>query len=109
MERTKSRTCRRLDMGDWIDDLFDGNAKNDYADHIENARRLAARLCRTTTLEVEEKDEIIGMLLDYDTPMNVDEIQDIIVRMQINQQDPMQFYAPSKREIASFIKKVCDL
>jgi hypothetical protein len=41
--------------------------------------------------------------------MNVDEVQDIIVRMQINQQDPMQFYAPSKREIASFIKKVCDL
>jgi len=41
--------------------------------------------------------------------MTTDEIQDVIVRLELNQQDPMQFYAPSKREIGTFIKKVCDL
>ena len=48
-------------------------------------------------------------LLDFDIELTSDEVQDIIVRAQLNQQDPMQFYAPSKREIAAFIKKITDI
>ena len=96
-------------MGDWIDDMFDSSPEHDYTDPNHNARKYAARLVRSSTLDREEQDELTSTLLDYSIEMDSDEVQDVIVRMQLNQQDPMQFYAPSKREIAAFIKKVCDL
>lgn len=98
-------------MGDWIDDMFDeSEAKpHDYANAEHNARKYAARLVATAALSHEEKDDLTEMLLDYNYDMTTDEIQDVIVRMQLNQLSPMQFYAPSKREISAFIKKVCDL
>lgn len=96
-------------MANWIDELFDCGPENDYSNVHHNSRRFAVSLCRTTTLSKEEQDELIDTLLDFDIEMTTDEIQDVIVRLQMNQQDPMQFYAPSKREIAAFIKKVSDL
>ncbi len=96
-------------MGDWIDDMFDESVPHDYSDPNHNSRKFAARLVRSSTLDHEEKEDLIDLLLDYTEPMDTDEVQDVIVRMQLNQQDPMQFYAPSKREIGDFIKKVCDL
>lgn len=96
-------------MGDWIDDMFDEAPEHDYANANHNARRFAARLVRSSVLSHEEKDELIDTLMDYNISMDTDEIQDIIVRMQLNQQDPINYYAPSKREIRDFIKKVCDL
>jgi len=96
-------------MSDWIDELFDCGPENDYSNVHHNSRRFAVRLCRTSTLDKHEQDELIDTLLDFDIEMTTDEIQDVIVRLELNQQDPMQFYAPSKREIGTFIKKVCDL
>lgn len=93
-------------MSDWIDELFDCGPENDYSNVYYNSRRFAVRLCRTSTLMLEEQDELIDQLLDFDIEMTSDEIQDIISRLQLNQQDPMQFYAPSKKEINEFIKKI---
>jgi hypothetical protein len=93
-------------MSDWIDELFECGPENDYSNVYHNSRRFAARLCRTTTHTIEEQDELIEELLDFDIEMTSDEIQDIISRLQLNQQDPMQFYAPSKKEINQFIKKI---
>lgn len=93
-------------MSDWIDELFECGPENDYSNVYQNSRRFAASLCRTTTLTIEEQDELIDELLDFDIEMTSDEIQDIISRLQLNQQDPMQFYAPSKKEINQFIKKI---
>lgn len=96
-------------MADWIDELFDCGPENDYSNVLHNSRRFAASLVRTTTLTKEEQEDLVDTLLDFDIEMNSSDIQDIIVRMQLNQQDPMQFYAPSKREISAFIKKITDL
>jgi len=93
-------------MSDWIDELFECGPENDYSNVYNNSRRFAVRLCRTSTLMIEEQDELIDQLLDFDIEMTSDEIQDIISRLQLNQQDPMQFYAPSKKEINEFIKKI---
>jgi hypothetical protein len=96
-------------MADWIDELFDCGPENDYSNVLHNSRRFAASLVRTTTLTKEEQDDLMDTLLDFDIELTSDEVQDIIVRAQLNQQDPMQFYAPSKREIAAFIKKITDI
>ena len=96
-------------MSDWIDELFDDSEAHNYANPYHNARKYAARLVERSTLDFEEKEDLVGRLLDYDVEMTSNEIQDIIVAMQLNKMDPMQQYAPSKREIAAFIKKVCDL
>jgi len=93
-------------MADWIDELFDCGPENDYSNVYHNSRRFAVRLCRSSTLDKEEQDDLIDTLLDFDIEMTSDEIQDVIVRLQLNQQDPMQFYAPSKKEINEFIKKI---
>jgi hypothetical protein len=96
-------------MADWIDELFDCGPENDYSNVLHNSRRFAASLVRTTTLSKEEQEDVVDTLLDFEIEMTADEIQDVIVRMQLNQQDPMQFYAPSKREINQFIKKITDI
>ena len=96
-------------MADWIDELFDCGPENDYSNVLHNSRRFAASLARTTTLSREEQEDVVDTLLDFEIEMTADEIQDVIVRMQLNQQDPMQFYAPSKREINQFIKKITDI
>lgn len=93
-------------MADWIDELFDCGPENDYSNVYHNSRRFAVSLCRTSTLAKEEQDELIDELLDFDIEMTSDEIQAVITRLQLNQQDPMQFYAPSKKEINEFIKKI---
>jgi len=93
-------------MADWIDELFDCGPENDYSNVYHNSRRFAVSLCRTSTLDKEEQDELIDELLDFDIEMTSDEIQAVITRLQLNQQDPMQFYAPSKKEINEFIKKI---
>jgi hypothetical protein len=96
-------------MADWIDELFDSGPENDKGNVLHNSRRFAASLVRRTTLSKEEQEDLVDTLLDFEIEMTADEIQDIIVRMQLNQQDPMQFYAPSKREINEFIKKITDI
>jgi hypothetical protein len=96
-------------MADWIDELFECGPENDYSNVLHNSRRFAASLVRTTTLSKEEQEDVVDTLLDFEIEMTADEIQDVIVRMQLNQQDPMQFYAPSKREINQFIKKITDI
>lgn len=93
-------------MADWIDELFDCGPENDYSNVYHNSRRFAVSLCRTSTLDKEEQDELIDELLDFDIEMTSDEVQAVITRLQLNQQDPMQFYAPSKKEINEFIKKI---
>ncbi len=93
-------------MADWIDELFEPASQCDYSNPMENSRRFAASLVRSSTLAHEEKDDIIDSLLDFTLDMTTDEIQDIIVRMQLNQLDPMNFYAPSKREINAHIRKL---
>lgn len=96
-------------MADWIDELFDCGPENDYSNVHHNSRRFAVSLCRTSTLMKHEQDELIDELLDFDIEMTTDEIQEVITRLQLNQMDPMQFYAPSKREIKDHIKKISDL
>lgn len=96
-------------MADWIDELFDCGPENDYSNVYHNSRRFAVSLVRTSTLSHEEQDELNDHLLDFDIEMTSDEIQDVITMLQLNQQDPMQFYAPSKREINNFIKKITDI
>lgn len=93
-------------MADWIDELFDVGPENDYSNVYHNSRRFAARLIRTTTLMTEEQDDIIEQLLNFDIEMTTDEIQDIIVKAQLNQKSTMDFYAPSQREITDHIKKI---
>lgn len=93
-------------MSDWIDELFDCGPENDYSNVYHNSRRFAVSLCRTSTLDKEEQDDLIDTLLDFDIEMTSDEIQAVITRLQLNQLDPMQFYAPSKKEINQFIKKI---
>ena len=93
-------------MADWIDELFDCGPENDYSNVYENSRRFAVSLCRTSTLDKHEQDDLIDTLLDFDIEMTSQEIQDVITMLQLNQQDPMQFYAPSKKEINAFIKKI---
>jgi len=96
-------------MADWVDELFACGPENDYSNVHHNSRRFASSLCRSTTLTREEQDELNDTLLDFDIDMTTEEIQDVITMLQLNQLDPMQFYAPSKREISAFIKKVADL
>lgn len=96
-------------MGDWIDDMFDGGTPRNLTDQNHYARKYAARLVETSTLGDDERDDLIDTLLDERIDVSNEEVQDIIVRMHLNQKEPMQFYAPSKREISAFIKKVCDL
>jgi len=93
-------------MADWIDELFDVGPENDYSNVYHNSRRFAARLIRTTTLMREEQDELIDQLLDFKIEMTADEIQDIIVKAQLNQKSSMEFYAPSQRDITDHIKKI---
>ena len=93
-------------MSDWIDELFDCGPENDYSNVYHNSRRFAVSLCRTSTLDKEEQEDLTDTLLDFDIEMTSDEIQAIITRLQLNQLDPMQFYAPSKKEINQFIKKI---
>lgn len=93
-------------MSDWIDELFECGPENDYSNVYHNSRRFAVSLCRTSTLDMEEQDDLIDTLLDFDIEMTSDEIQAVITRLQLNQLDPMQFYAPSKKEINQFIKKI---
>ena len=93
-------------MSDWIEELFDACPENDYSNVRHNSRRFAASLVRTSTLTKEEQEEAIDELLDFDIEMTTSEIQDHVTRLQLNQQDPMQFYAPSKKEINEFIKKI---
>ena len=93
-------------MSDWIDELFECGPENDYSNVYHNSRRFAVSLCRTSTLDMEEQDDLIDTLLDFDIERTSDEIQAVITRLQLNQLDPMQFYAPSKKEINQFIKKI---
>jgi|DEB0MinimDraft_6_1074348.scaffolds.fasta_scaffold16633_3 hypothetical protein len=93
-------------MSDWIDELFECGPENDYSNVYQNSRRFAVSLCRTSTLDKHEQDELIDTLLDFDIEMTSQEIQDVITNLQLNQLDPMQFYAPSKKEINEFIKKI---
>ena len=53
-----------------------------------------------------EQDDLIDSLLDFDIEMTTDEIQKVIVELQLNQQDPMNFYAPSQKDITNHIKKL---
>lgn len=93
-------------MADWIDELFDCGPENDYSNVYHNSRRFASSLCRTSTLLREEQDDLIDTLLDFDIEMTSDEIQEIIVRLQLNQKASMEFYAPSQRDITNHIKNL---
>jgi len=93
-------------MADWIDELFNAGPENDYSNVYHNSRRFASSLCRTSTLMNEEQEDLIDTLLDFNIEMTSDEIQEIIVRLQLNQKSSMDFYAPSQREITNHIKKI---
>ena len=93
-------------MSDWIDELFDCGPENDYSNVYHNSRRFAVRLCRTSTMMTHEQEDLIDSLLDFDIEMTSEEIQTIITRLQLNQKDPMDFYASSQRDITNHIKKL---
>lgn len=93
-------------MADWIDELFDCGPENDYSNVYYNSRRFAASLCRTSTLLKEEQDDLIDELLDFEIEMTSDEIQERIVKLQLNQKASMEFYAPSQRDITNHIKNI---
>lgn len=95
-------------MADWIDELFDFGSENNYSNVYHNSRRFAVTLVRNTTLHLEEQEDLIDTLLDFDIELSSDEIQEIITMAQLNQKGGMDFYAPSQRDITNHIKKLLD-
>ena len=95
-------------MADWIDELFDCGPENNYSNVYHNSRRFAVTLVRNTTLHLEEQEDLIDTLLDFDIELSSDEIQEIITMAQLTQQGGMDFYAPSQRDITNHIKKLLD-
>lgn len=87
------------------DDVFDGIPITDQ----ETRRRRIAYLVDSSSYTLDEREDLIGDLLDDRVQFTIDELDDLEMKVRISQRRPVDNYAPSQTQISAWIRSFIDL
>jgi len=88
-------------MSDWIDQLFEDVSSFELTWKVES---YLFNLLEFSTLSEEEKEELEGQILSKE--MTQEEVSDLITNLKLNQKREIDQYAPTQKQISSFISKI---
>ena len=89
---------------DW-EDVFDGIP---IQDQMKRRRRIAFHVSESTMTK-DDRDDLIADLEDEAIQFSEDELQSMEIAAKMNARRPVDNYAPSQKEIASWIRSFCEL
>ena len=90
-------------MNEEWDELLDGKPKFNQWQEVS----FLLRLLETSTLDDEERQSVIDSVLSQD--LDYDQAREIAQSLLINQQHFSNIQNPSQKQIARFLKSICNL
>lgn len=94
-------------MSDWIDDFFDEIEEGKDIEVTERMRSWLLHLLRKCRYEDNVEEFYTDEILSSDLTMN--RYRELSTTFEMNKLDVRYDYAPSQRELAKFIRYICDL
>jgi hypothetical protein len=94
-------------MSDWIDDFFDAVEEGEEREITEGMPSRLVYLLRCCRYEDNVHEDYEWEILSSELTMN--RYQELSATFEMNKLDVRYDYAPSQRDLAKFIRMICDL
>lgn len=94
-------------MSDWIDDFFDAVEEGEKREITEGMRSWLLHLLERCRYEDNVHEEYEYEILS--SSLTMDRYQSLSATFEMNKLDVRYDYAPSQRELAKFIRRMCNL